>query len=354
MTFAAVAVAGVGAAVSIGTSMASADAKADANSEAGRAAAAAAAQARKDINTGVNTATGYMQPYSKVGRSALDELSQQMGLGGSYGQGDVPTANKRIKTDDPAWQAIIAKYNPKGKSWTANNKMRQAYQAASREYLNQKNQVNQLGESTNPNAGNLTKDFGMEDYKNDPGYTPFVNTLEDLQATPGYQFRLKQGLDSANNSASARGSLLSGAQLKSLNNYGSEFASTEYNNAYTRAQQSYQNAFARDTTNKTNKFSRLQSMANNGQSASGTQGGYQMQGANAKAGIATNLGDQQATLALAQGQNEANMYTGIGNGINSFTGSVAGNPAMMSKIGGWINGPTPAAGGPTDLPKAKV
>jgi len=335
------------AAASIGTSMASAGAQADANSAAGQAAAAAAAQARKDVNSGVKTATGYLQPYSKVGRSALDELSQQMGLGGSYGQGDVPTANKRIKTDDPAWQAILAKYNPKGKSWTANNKMRQAYQAASREYLNQKNQTNGLGESTNPNAGNLVKDFGMEDYKNDPGYTPFVNTLEDLQATPGYQFRLKQGLDSANNSASARGSLLSGAQLKSLNNYGSEFASTEYNNAYTRAQQAYQNAFARDTTNKTNKFTRLQSMANNGQSAAGQQGGYQMQGAQLLAGVDGNLGQQQADLALAQGQNQADMYTGIGNGINQGLGAVSGNPTMMGKLGG-------AMGGATNLPKAGV
>lgn len=55
-----------------------------------------------------------------------------------------------------------------------------------------------------------------------------------LQQDPSYQFRLNQGLDSVQSSAAGQGSLLSGATLKALNNYASDYASTEYGNAYNR------------------------------------------------------------------------------------------------------------------------
>jgi len=40
----------------------------------------------------------------------------------------------------------------------------------------------------------LTSQYGMEDYKKSPLYTPMVRNLAELQATPGYQFQLQQGL----------------------------------------------------------------------------------------------------------------------------------------------------------------
>lgn len=50
----------------------------------------------------------------------------------------------------------------------------------------------------------------------------------------GYQFRLQQGQDGIQNTAAAKGSLLSGATLKSLTNYASDLASQEYGKAYDR------------------------------------------------------------------------------------------------------------------------
>ncbi|MFA5166730.1 MAG: hypothetical protein WC449_05595 [Candidatus Paceibacterota bacterium] len=311
------------AAASAAGSMASASAQSDANSKAGAANAAATAQARQDVGKARNKAVGYMDPYSKVGRSALDELSQQMGLGGSYGQSDVPTNAKIGKESDPAWAAIIQKYNPSGKSWSS-KKMQEVYKQASAEYLATKNQQGQGGESTNPNAGYLTEKFGAEQYKNDPGYTPMVNSLEELQNTPGYKFQLEQGLQSVNNSAAARGGLLSGGQLKAVNNYAQGQASTGYQAAWERAQNAYNAAFQRDTTNKNNTFNRLQSMSNNGQQAAQTQGNYQMDAGKSLAGVAQQGGENAASLALAQGQNQANMYTGIGNAVNQGLGAFAG------------------------------
>jgi hypothetical protein len=56
------------------------------------------------------------------------------------------------------------------------------------------------------------------------------NSLAALQNSPGYKFRLQQGLGGIENSASARGGLFSGANMKALNDYGSDYASNEYGN----------------------------------------------------------------------------------------------------------------------------
>lgn len=54
--------------------------------------------------------------------------------------------------------------------------------------------------------------------------------MNAYQQSPGYQFRLQQGVNALDNSASASGSLLSGAQQKALLEYGQNFGSNEYQN----------------------------------------------------------------------------------------------------------------------------
>lgn len=51
-----------------------------------------------------------------------------------------------------------------------------------------------------------------------------------FQATPGYEFRLNQGLDAVGGMASANGMLNSGATMKALNDYAQGQASSEYAN----------------------------------------------------------------------------------------------------------------------------
>ena len=125
----------------------------------------------------------------------------------------------------------------------------------------------QAGAASGLDQGSLLN-YGLDQYKKDVGYTPMVNSLEELQATPGYQFQLEQGLQGVNRSAAARGGLLSGANLKAINNYAQGQAATGYQAAWDRAQQAYANAFGRNQQ----KFQNLQSMAVNGQSAAGAQG----------------------------------------------------------------------------------
>lgn len=54
---------------------------------------------------------------------------------------------------------------------------------------------------------------------------------------PSMNFRIKQGTDALENSAAARGGLLSGATLKGVSDYAQNTASQEYANAYNRAYQ---------------------------------------------------------------------------------------------------------------------
>ena len=52
--------------------------------------------------------------------------------------------------------------------------------------------------------------------------------------TPGYDFRLKQGQDSLQSSAAARGGLNSGAAMRDLLKYGQDYGSNEYGNYLSR------------------------------------------------------------------------------------------------------------------------
>lgn len=92
----------------------------------------------------------------------------------------------------------------------------------------------------------MTRAYDMEQYKQSPLYTPMVNNLAELQATPGYQFQLQQGQQALGQTAAARGGLLSGAQQKAAQNYAQQQAATGFQSAWERAQQAYGNAFSQN------------------------------------------------------------------------------------------------------------
>lgn len=59
-----------------------------------------------------------------------------------------------------------------------------------------------------------------------------ASAMAALENSPGYQFRLGQGLKGVQGSAAARGMLGSGATLKGLTQYGQDFASNEYDKRF--------------------------------------------------------------------------------------------------------------------------
>lgn len=62
------------------------------------------------------------------------------------------------------------------------------------------------------------------------GATGREAALANFRASPGYDFRLGEGVRALDNSAASRGMLLSGAQLKGLTDYGQGVASEEWGN----------------------------------------------------------------------------------------------------------------------------
>lgn len=124
-------------------------------------------------------------------------------------------------------------------------------------------------------------------------YDPF--TLEKFRASPGYAFRLKEGLRAIENSALASGMGQSGATLRGLTRYGQELGSEEFMNEFNRY-------LAEGNT----KVNRLQSLTGMGQTAANTIGG-----------AASRLGEQIGSNLIQGGVARASGYAGVANAANT-------------------------------------
>ena len=128
-------------------------------------------------------------------------------------------------------------------------------------------------------------------------YTPFG--MEQFQADPGYGFRLKEGLRALENSAAARGGLLSGNTMRGITRYGQELGSQEYTNAFNRYQ-----------SERAARLNPLQSLAGMGQTNAATM-----------AQQAGQYGQNMAENAIARGNMRASSYA---NTANALTGGLSG------------------------------
>jgi hypothetical protein len=173
-------------------------------------------------------------------------------------------------------------------------------------------------------------------------------TAATEQNDPGYQFRLQQGMKALQNSASARGDLLSGNTLAATTQYGQDYASGEYGNVYNRAMQEYQNRFNVYNANQTNKFNRLASLSGVGQT-SAQQLGQSGQAA------ANNISNTLLTSGQQIGQNMNNAaaatasgYIGAGNAWGGAVSGIGNNVLdlyMLNKMGMFKSGSNPTTGG---------
>lgn len=167
--------------------------------------------------------------------------------------------------------------------------------------------------------GLYNRDFGMSDFKTDPGYA----------------FRMSEGMKALERSAAARGGLLSGATLKGAERFGQDLAGTEY-----------QNAFNRYYAERQARLNPLQAFLGQGQMATNQMGsatGAAAQGmagtygnmANAYGALGQNLGAAYGNM----GQARASGYVGAGNaamsglqGLGNIANNYAQNQMMMSML----------------------
>lgn len=107
--------------------------------------------------------------------------------------------------------------------------------------------------------------------------------MERFETSPGYQFRLGEGVKAIDRSAAARGTLNSGATLKALNDYGQGMASQEFGT----------------------HVNRLSSLAGLGQTTAAQTGQFGQQ-----------TGASMANNHLQNAQGRASAYANINSGIN--------------------------------------
>ena len=143
-----------------------------------------------------------------------------------------------------------------------------------------------------PEATNY-QNFGMEQFKQDPGYA----------------FRMSEGMKALENSAAARGGLLSGATMKGIQRYGQDMASQEYMNAFNRYQ-----------VEREARLNPLQSLAGVGQTtANALAAGGQGFAGNVNQLAMTNM-TNQGNLALTSGNIRASQYGNAGRAIDEVIG----------------------------------
>jgi hypothetical protein len=166
---------------------------------------------------------------------------------------------------------------------------------------------------------------------------PITMDQKTLEATPGYQWNLEQGIRGVN--LSGVGSGLSGAQAKAAARYATGLADS-----------TYQNQFNNANTNKQNAFNFLLNSAQPGMTAAGTYAAAGTTAGNAAlsntqavgntiSGNTVGAGNAQAAADIATGKNIGNMFSGA---AGAYASAPSNNPFGNYGMYGATNNPTKA------------
>jgi hypothetical protein len=175
----------------------------------------------------------------------------------------------------------------------------------------------------------------MQGYQGGPFEAP---TAEQARQTPGYQFGLQQGLGAQQASAAANGSLLTGGTQAALDQYGQNYADTNYNNVYNQALQTYGTNYNTWANQQASEYNKLAAQAGMGQTTAqtlnteGTQSAGQI--ANTLNSTGQQVGQQNTNAASAT----ASGYVGAGNALSGMFSGLGGNTSQMAMLYSLMNG----------------
>ena len=173
-----------------------------------------------------------------------------------------------------------------------------------------------------------TDSFYQQSLRDEMPQVPSAMTQADLEATPGYQFTLSQGLKAVQNSASARGLGVSGAAMKGAADYATGLSNQTYAQRFANQQSLFGNQqtrfgnietqFANDQGMRQNAFNRLSGVTGIGQTSAAQTGVIGNQAANQAGGFLTSGASAAGAGLIAGGNAGAGAFNGISNGINSY------------------------------------
>ena len=156
-------------------------------------------------------------------------------------------------------------------------------------------------------------------------------TAAQAAATPGYQFQLQQGEQALQNSAAAKGGLLSGGTAKALDQYSQGLASTDYQQTYNNAFNEYQQSYNQFQNNQANEFNRLSALSGGGQTSATTLGQQGQQTAGNVANINLTTGAQQGQDIQNAAAATASGYAGATNAATGALGNI-GSMMMLQQL----------------------
>ena len=175
---------------------------------------------------------------------------------------------------------------------------------------------------TGQSFGNLSVDKFADEMRSqiqsnyDAGKYTGGLSLDDFEVDPSYQFRKAEGAAGLEGSAAAGGSLLSGAALKSLNQYNSNLASQEYGNAWQRDQAQKQQLFGVDTGIRGQDLSVFADGANRKLTADSTN---------------SQLNQNNSQFNASQLQNNSQYNAGLSQSNNQFNASLNQNAQLANQ-----------------------
>lgn len=142
-------------------------------------------------------------------------------------------------------------------------------------------------------------------------YQPFDGA--ELQRDPGYQFGLNEGRNAIEQSAAARGSLLSGKTLKDLARYATDYAGTKFNE---------RGAFRMGE--RAQRYNELAGLSGTGQSAA-------MGGAQIGSGLSTSIADLLGSGGAARAAGIVGGANALGNAFTN-AGNMYYQQSMLDRL----------------------
>lgn len=296
----------IGGALALGGALISSSAAGDAADTQAGATAGATQEQRRQFDQNRQD----LKPYREAGSAAITRLRDLMGLGTTGGgQGALPERFNQnyfrtVPEIGPGLYAAPELYNTDPTFKAAAEAMIGSGMTASSpgakefidNYLRENLPAGELGAPATaaPSDGYgdspLTRKFTLADFWDDP------------VTKASYQFGLDQGTKALANMAGARGNRNSGAQLKALERFGTDYT----------GQQAGQSQ-ARYVNDQTNLYNRLAGISGTGQTAANTTAALGTSSANTIGGLMTAQGNARGAAQIAQGNAFGGALSGIGN-----------------------------------------
>jgi hypothetical protein len=256
--------------------------------------AQAAAEATAEQRRQFNTSRSDLAPYRRAGGSAVNRLSDLLGLESEYGVPGGRTPKGAL--DVTSWAAQHGYNLPQGREWD-DTELGNLYRGGYKNYLDQFVSANPDSIARPDDFGSLNRRFTMADFEADP-----VNKL-------GLQFGLDEGTKAIRRMFGAQGMGRSGAAVKGLTRFGTDYAGSKAGESRARFLQDQDITFNRlagvsgtGQTATTNTAQLGANMANNiGQNLTGAanaRGAAQIAGMNAIAAPFAQVGNTLSTKYL--------------------------------------------------------